>query len=168
MSKMRLKPATIGVVRSCAMPQAVKQQMSATNNTTMPLPSSGSLRASSGRATPTPLAMLLNGSRSSRGRPTLLNSPVPTDDSALPATRGGIRRHDGALERRSAMARSDDQPIALLSGTIAAKGMSMGELEYRRSLRSAPQLHPERLRGLTGKRQQQQELESRGQDCDLG
>ena len=65
MSKIRLNPATIGVVRSCAMPQAVKQQMSAINTTTMPLPISGWLRVCSGRSTTTPLAMLLNGSRSS-------------------------------------------------------------------------------------------------------
>ena len=32
MSKMRLKPATIGVVRSCAMPHAVKHAISAMNS----------------------------------------------------------------------------------------------------------------------------------------
>jgi hypothetical protein len=36
MSKMRLKPATIGVVRSAAMPQAVKHRISATNSSPMP------------------------------------------------------------------------------------------------------------------------------------
>ena len=41
MSKMRLKPATIGVVRSCAIPHAVKHAISAMNSTSMPLPSSG-------------------------------------------------------------------------------------------------------------------------------
>ena len=45
MSKMRLKPATIGVVRSCATPQAVKHEIRATNTTTMPLPTSRSLFA---------------------------------------------------------------------------------------------------------------------------
>ena len=37
MSKMRLKPATIGVVRSCATPHAVKHAISAMNSTSMPL-----------------------------------------------------------------------------------------------------------------------------------
>src|SRR5450755_4235080 len=124
---MRLKPATIGVVRSCAMPQAVKQQMSAINNTTMPLPSSGWLRVFSGRATPTPAAVLLNGSHSSCGRYHLLNSPAAKDHSAMHAE--VIRRQDGALECRSAMARSHHQPIALPSATIAAEGRSLGELE---------------------------------------
>ncbi len=36
MSKMRLNPATIGVVRSCATPHAVKHATRAMNNTSMP------------------------------------------------------------------------------------------------------------------------------------
>ena len=36
MSKMRLKPATIGVVRSAATPHAVKQQMRTTNSSPIP------------------------------------------------------------------------------------------------------------------------------------
>lgn len=36
MSKMRLKPATIGVVRSCAMPHAVKHAIRAMNSSAMP------------------------------------------------------------------------------------------------------------------------------------
>ena len=36
MSKMRLNPATIGVVRSAAMPHERKQQASTTNSTPMP------------------------------------------------------------------------------------------------------------------------------------
>src|SRR6476660_989871 len=44
-SKMRLNPATIGVVRSWATPHAVKQAIRAMNSTSMPLPTSGWLRA---------------------------------------------------------------------------------------------------------------------------
>src|SRR3954469_5710459 len=50
MSKMRLKPATIGVVRSAATPQAVKQPISATNSTTIPRPIRGSCLAWSSSA----------------------------------------------------------------------------------------------------------------------
>ena len=66
MSKMRLNPATIGVVRSCAMPQAVKHGTSAMNSTSMPWPTSGSLRASSGSSATEPSATVLNRPRSSR------------------------------------------------------------------------------------------------------
>ncbi|MDN6428981.1 MAG: hypothetical protein L0J79_04005, partial [Propionibacterium sp.] len=41
MSKMRLNPATIGVVRSAAMPQAVKHPMTATIITSVPGKSRG-------------------------------------------------------------------------------------------------------------------------------
>ena len=43
--KMRLNPATIGVVMSAATPQAVKQQARAMNSTNMPLPIRGRLCA---------------------------------------------------------------------------------------------------------------------------
>src|SRR4249919_3327641 len=78
MSKMRLNPATIGVVRSCAIPQAVKQQMSAINTTTMPLPISGWLRVASGCATTTGLPMLLNGVTLLSRRAHLFNALLPT------------------------------------------------------------------------------------------
>jgi hypothetical protein len=40
-SKIRLKPATIGVVRSCATPQTVKQLIKAMNSSSIPRPNSG-------------------------------------------------------------------------------------------------------------------------------
>ena len=61
MSKMRLKPATIGVVRSAAMPQAVKHRIRATNSSSMPWPISGSLRVSSGSSATAPSAIVLMG-----------------------------------------------------------------------------------------------------------
>ena len=60
------------------MPQAVKQQMSAINTTTMPLPISGWLRVASGCATTTGLAMLLNGVTLLSRRAHLLNALLPT------------------------------------------------------------------------------------------
>ena len=68
MSKMRLKPATIGVVRSCAMPQAVKQKIRATNSTSMPRPISGWLCVLWGSPAREPSAMVLMRF-SSRGAP---------------------------------------------------------------------------------------------------
>lgn len=41
-SKICWKPATIGVVMSCAMPHTVKQPIRDTNSTSMPLPTSRS------------------------------------------------------------------------------------------------------------------------------
>ena len=62
MSKIRLNPATIGVVRSCAIPQAVKQAISAMNSTSIPLPINGLPWTSSGFSATEPSAMLLTAS----------------------------------------------------------------------------------------------------------
>ena len=51
-SKIRLKPATIGVVRSAAIPQAVKQPTRTTNNRPMSRQISGSLASPSRPAAP--------------------------------------------------------------------------------------------------------------------
>src|SRR6478752_2693098 len=50
MSKMRLKPATIGVVRSCAIPHAVKHEINAIKRINIPRPSKGSPRVVSDSA----------------------------------------------------------------------------------------------------------------------
>src|SRR5437588_7467204 len=121
MSKMRLKPATIGVVRSCAIPHAVKQQMSAINSTTMPLPISGWLRVCSEGATATPLAMLLNGSRSSRGRPHL-SRLTSTHHSAIHATQRRYRGQNGAREVGQLWDAPRDQRIVPAGAATAADG----------------------------------------------
>ena len=77
MSKMRLKPATIGVVRSCATPHAVKHAIRAMNSTIMPWPTSGSPRVPSGSSATDSSAMLLNRSRSPRSRRYMRIAPRP-------------------------------------------------------------------------------------------